>query len=607
MNKKDRPNNMYRQSFQYIRNSCAGVFILTTILILLNSFVAPLRTYVLQLTIQATEDYIRGNRAVSMLVLLYSILFASMALFPFLDHVISILSKKMTYRVKASYQTKLSGKLDHIQYYYFEDTNFYNRLSRIQDQHQSVIDTAMTPISILSRVFSLIGYVLIVVQIQWLILPILTLFLVPNIIIDIKKADRSYQLNVEISEKNRYQNYLYSLFFNQKMMGEFRLFNFIPYLQKRWNETTNFTYDRRLHVLKKNIEINFVSMILHSSGIFVSVLVLILTSKSKQASLASFMAVYSAVESILILVAYRLSHILKELRTYWHFWNDYNAFLEVPEDSYENSGQSEVSLHEVSLEFHDVYFQYPNMDSPVLQGVSFQIKPGTTCAIVGKNGSGKSTIIKLLLRLYEPDSGFITINGKRLTEYSVKQLHDMVSVTFQDFIKYPMTVRENVGFGSIEHINDDARIKEALSEISNVDTYRLLSSDLEKQLSTEYLDGIDLSEGQWQQLAIARTTFREAPVMILDEPTASLDANTESDLYTSFSNIVKGNTCLLISHRLGSAKICDEILVLDKGKIAEKGTHEELMKNEQLYYQMYTTQMEQYYKNERYRVSSSVE
>ena len=467
----------------------------------------------------------------------------------------------------------------------------------------------MTPISILSRVFSLVGYVLIVVQIQWLILPILTLFLVPNIIIDIKKADRSYQLDVEISEKNRYQNYLYSLFFNQKMMGEFRLFNFIPYLQKRWNETTNFTYDRRLHVLKKNIEINFVSMILHSSGIFVSVLVLILTSKSKQASLASFMAVYSAVESIIILVAYRLSHILKELRTYWHFWNDYNAFLEVPEDSYENenSRQTEVSLREVSLEFHDVYFQYPNMDSPVLQGVSFKIKPGSTCAIVGKNGSGKSTIIKLLLRLYKPDSGFITINDKKLTEYSAKQLYDLVSVTFQDFIKYPMTVRENVGFGSIEHINDDARIKEALSEISNVDTYRLLSSDLEKQLSTEYMDGIDLSEGQWQQLAIARTTFREAPIMILDEPTASLDANTESDLYTSFSNIVKGNTCLLISHRLGSAKICDEILVLDNGRIAEKGTHEELIKNEKLYYQMYTTQMEQYYKNERYRVSSSVE
>jgi ATP-binding cassette subfamily B protein len=250
----------------------------------------------------------------------------------------------------------------------------------------------------------------------------------------------------------------------------------------------------------------------------------------------------------------------------------------------------------IGIEIKHLSFCYPGSNKSTVEDINLTINPGEMLVLVGENGAGKTTLGKLLGRLYDPTSGTIAWNGKDLRSYSLAYVRSRIAVVMQDYARFPSTVRENVGFGDLLSLSDDTAINEAISEAGISAKVNSLAAGLETPLGKQLEDGIDLSGGQWQRIAIARALMRlsTAEVLIFDEPTAALDPKTEHEIYSIFRQIAAGKTTIVISHRLGLAKIADRIAVMENGKIAEIGTHDELIASNGIYCSMFTRQASSY-------------
>ncbi|SHK79682.1 MULTISPECIES: ABC transporter ATP-binding protein [Streptomyces] len=246
------------------------------------------------------------------------------------------------------------------------------------------------------------------------------------------------------------------------------------------------------------------------------------------------------------------------------------------------------------IEFQDVTFRYPGTTTTALDRFSCFIPADTCCAIVGANGAGKSTIVKLLSRLYEPTSGRILVDGVPLEEYDTDDLQRNIGVVFQDFIRYEMPVRHNIGFGRLEHLDDDARLRTAAGSSGAAEFIDRLADTYDTTLGRHFEGGHQLSGGQWQKIALARAFLRDAPIAILDEPTAAIDAEAEADIFGRLRTICSRATSLVISHRFSTVRIADKILVVEGGALIEEGTHEELLARGGTYAHLFRLQADAY-------------
>jgi ATP-binding cassette subfamily B protein len=242
-----------------------------------------------------------------------------------------------------------------------------------------------------------------------------------------------------------------------------------------------------------------------------------------------------------------------------------------------------------------VGFRYPQKEAWALRGISLFIPSGQRVALVGGNGAGKTTLIKLLTRLYEPTEGRILLDGRDLRDWDSAALLGRFGVVFQDYNQYQLTLKENVSFGSVGHVNDITRVANAVDRGGATELVHGLSHGLETQLGHWFKDGVELSGGQWQKVALARAFMREeADILVLDEPTAALDADAEHAVFDRFHELAKGRTTFVISHRFPTVRMADRILVLAEGAIVEEGTHEELVAKDGTYSRMFALQAEGY-------------
>ncbi len=249
-----------------------------------------------------------------------------------------------------------------------------------------------------------------------------------------------------------------------------------------------------------------------------------------------------------------------------------------------------------SLTFDNVYFKYPHTNKYVLQGVSFTLNKGDKLSLVGINGSGKSTIIKVMLGLYEIESGQILINGYPMSDYNMRDVRKLFSALFQNFVQYSLTLRENIALSDLDRLENDEEIENVLKQ-SGVyeDILPKLENGLDSYMTRSFSDtGTELSKGQWQKVALARAYFKNAPIIIFDEPSAALDAEAEDRIFKNFEAISDGKTGIMISHRISSARMSNKIIVLDGGKITEEGSHDELVALGGLYAKLYNLQREKY-------------
>ena len=246
------------------------------------------------------------------------------------------------------------------------------------------------------------------------------------------------------------------------------------------------------------------------------------------------------------------------------------------------------------IEFRSVTFRYPDRDQDALTEVSFVLPAGKSLALVGLNGAGKTTLVKLLTRLYEPQSGQILVDGVPIQEYDVTDVRRAMGVLFQDFLQYEATLRENVAFGAVEHIEDSDRVMDAAHEAGADVVVAGLPQGIDSQLGRWFAGGQQLSGGQWQKIALARALFAQPTLLVLDEPTASIDAEAEAEIFMRLSEAASTTTTLLIAHRFSTVRTADSIVVLEGGRVTEQGTHESLLAAGGRYEQLFTLQARGY-------------
>ena len=246
------------------------------------------------------------------------------------------------------------------------------------------------------------------------------------------------------------------------------------------------------------------------------------------------------------------------------------------------------------LDVENLTFTYPGADSPALENINLKIAKGEKIAIVGPNGSGKTTLVKLLCRLYDPDSGRISLDGDSIDTYDLNEYRRLFSVVFQDFMLYFLTAGDNIRLADNTGSDNQERLRRAASTAGVSALLEGLPQGYETMLGHHTGGSRELSWGEWQKIAIARALYRDSPVLILDEPSSSLDADSEYEIFSDLDRIIDGRTCIFISHRLANVRDADRIIVLDKGRIVETGSHDDLMSAGGRYYSMFTRQKSMY-------------
>jgi ATP-binding cassette subfamily B protein len=231
----------------------------------------------------------------------------------------------------------------------------------------------------------------------------------------------------------------------------------------------------------------------------------------------------------------------------------------------------------LGFEFRNVSFVYPGSARGVIRNISFCLEPEEKIALIGENGAGKTTLVKLLARLYDPTEGVVLLDGIDLREYDVEDLRKEIGVIFQDYMRYEVAARENIGFGKVENLTDQVRIEMAARRSLAWDVIRRLPSGFDQMIGRRFEGGVDLSGGEWQKFALARAYMRDAQLLILDEPTATLDARAEYEVFQRFAELTRARMAVLISHRFSTVRMADRILVLAEGGIREQGTHSQLV------------------------------
>ena len=416
---------------------------------------------------------------------------------------------------------------------------------------------------------------------------------IPMMVIGYYAAGHSMMVTEEGADAGRRMADIKSLLTDKHAMFEMKLFDAADLLAEKWNHYSMKYADIAMRENRKIMKLDICSRFLNVLYLVFLVFMSAAGLLGGSLTLGQFTAVLGGVAGI----GRNLNDGSRQV-----IWLSANAmeidyFMEFLKlETRGDLGETE-KLSYYDIAFENVSFRYPGTERDILRNVTFYVKEGERIAFVGENGAGKSTIIKLLCGLYEPTTGNVTIGGVPVREISPKLRTRLLSVVFQNFQSYQLTLRENVAFGDLETLQDDKELLHALELAGARELADSREKGLDRNLGRLERDGQDLSRGQWQRVAMARAFVSHAKYMILDEPTASLDPLAESRMYENFAEIFRERGTILISHRLASAKMADRILVLDGGRIVQTGSHEELMGQQGLYRTMYLAQSS-FYKNE---------
>lgn len=474
---------------------------------------------------------------------------------------------------------------------YFDIPKNYDDLSRSRQNahslHQIVFATANT----ISGLFFFIINAVLALQVNWIMSLAVIIFELPKFISRYHAEKESYEFDKKQFRKTRFSNYLYTLLFDKPAAKEIRLFNIGDYLINMYVETQNeLARDQDRLSNRFRIKDNMAGIPSILLQIFIKVYVAYRILQ-RSYSLGDFTYISGIYEN---LSAGTLS-IINAVSTFVGFnerISDFKHYFMYRNSLVKSGGRKLKSIE--SITFKDVSFSYPGSEA-VLMRVSFEIMKNEKCMLVGLNGSGKTTIIKLITRFYEPTEGSIYINRIPVEEYDLDDLRSHIAAVFQDFNIFSFTIRENVAIGDLSKMDDDHAIKHALNfSHFNNEAYRKnenVDLFINKNFET---DGIELSGGQRQKLAVSRAAIRDADMIILDEPTASMDPMSESEILDAFSRMYRNKTLLMVSHRLSAAVKMDRIIFIERGRVSGIGTHKILYADNQKYRRLYNLQANKY-------------
>lgn len=471
-----------------------------------------------------------------------------------------------------------------------EDSEFYDKLERARQQttgRVGLMSNVLTQGQDIMIIFSLLGGVLLFEP--WLII-LLVVSIIPTILNEIKFSGTSYSLARSWTQERRELDYLRYAGASDVTAKEVKLFGLADYLAERFKVLSDKYYsESKKLAIRRTSWGTFFNVV--GTGAYYGAYVLIVfrtvAGLFTLGDLTFLSGSFNRLRSKLQGFFTRFTDITERAL----YLQDYFEFLDLRQEGHGTEGT--LPLPEKirkGFEFRNVGFKYPKSDRWVVRHINFELRAGEKLAFVGENGAGKTTLIKLLLQFYAPNEGEILLDDININLYNKNEYQQYFGVIFQDFVKFELTLRENIAVGEIAEIHNQPKIDDAAEKSLANQVISELPFGYEQQLGKRFKLGKDLSGGQWQKIAIARAYMKNAEVLILDEPTSALDARAETEAFNRFIQLTEGKTAVIISHRFSTVRIADRIMVLKDGAVLEIGTHLELMQNDRLYAELFRLQ-----------------
>ena len=567
-------------------------FVLKSALSLLLSFVPIVKIYIWKIII----DLLISASANEMLTGLvkYAILY-------FTVHLVQELIIKMSQYIEYKYNDKVNYYVENllleqfaaVDLGFYDSSEYRDKLNQVWDIKSSVTALASLFFAQVQTLLSFIVSLILFARWNAAYALVIVLCSLPIIFVEWKVNQLDINFSMQNQKNERAMRYFKYIFTNYDNSLEIKLYNIKDFLIGKYIDSWKEYYKNRKKFTAKIAALMFVSLLIST---FVSQLLLYILLIGKIAKkiisigdamyyMSLFHNLYNSTVSLIRIISSSNAAFVR-LNTVKEFINQ--------KPMVQKNGM--LTLDKIQkIEFSHVYFRYPGKENYVLEDCSFTMEAGQQIGLVGENGCGKSTIVKLILRLYDVEEGEILLNGIDIMEYDIEKYRAMFSVLFQDFIKYSFTLRENVSLSDIEKSDNDERIKDALSKSEMSELVSTWDKGLETPLTRSFEpDGKELSGGQWQRIALSRVFFADRDFVILDEPSASLDVFAEEKIFRQFQQLSGTRSSIIISHRLSSIVAADKILVLKNGRILEQGKHKELLSKNGYYSELFYAQAQSY-------------
>ena len=510
---------------------------------------------------------------------------------------ISFVTTKIKMKLSESFKAAVVEKRAKLDYRHIEDNDTWDIINRTCEDPAARIYNGFDHTLRIFDMFIRVGSLLIILfgQVWWAGIAII-LFSVPLFWLSVKSGKSNYEAFKNAAQHERRARYMHEVLTGREYVDERTMFGYTDKLNQKW-------FDKFETARKINLYAQLKNYIRTRGGGSLTVIiwlgivgVLIAPLGTGELTAGMFIGLSAASFSLVQMVSWEFMYVTSEMANNNEYLKDLSRFSALSEQVGALDLPFCESIGFEKLEFINVNFKYPGTEKYILQNCSFVIEKNRHYAFVGINGAGKTTITKLLTSLYSDFEGQILIDGKELSEYPQARLKSIFTVVYQDFAKYYISIRDNIMLGDINNIDNASnnQAEQAAELINLLPVIDALPYKLDTNLGKIKENSVDLSGGEWQRVAIARTLANSAPVRILDEPTAVLDPIAESNMYEMFGKISTGKTTVFITHRLGAAKLADEIFVIDNGSIAEQGPHTELISRNGIYAQMFESQRSWY-------------
>lgn len=476
----------------------------------------------------------------------------------------------------------------------FEDPIFYDKLerARLQANHRVGMLSALG--SLVQQSVTLLSLSISVMWFSPLLFALLVLTVVPAFLGESHFAFLGYSLAYSLTPLRRELDYIRDLGTKKEGAKELKVFGLGAFLRDRFSNINDEVIERNRKLATRRLRAGALLSLVGSLGYYAAYAIVVLQTVSGKLSIGdlTFLAGALAGCSTQIQMVFSTFTSIADQAL---FLSDLLEFF-ATEPAIRNNAQPLIAPRKIAdgFDFQDVSFTYPGTRRTVLHDFNFRIHAGERIAVVGENGQGKTTLVKLISRLYDPTAGRILLDGVDLRDYDVDGLHSKIGVIFQDFMRYDLTARENIAMGRIELLEDERGILHAARKSGASKLLDRLPHGLDQILGRRFEGGVDLSGGEWQKIAIARAYMRDADILILDEPTAALDAKAEYEVFSRFAELTEGRIAILISHRFSTVRMSDRIVVLEAGAIREEGSHSQLMARGGKYAGMFELQASSY-------------
>lgn len=540
---------------------------------------------------QFINDGVGLNNMIFFFILEVSIILSTFIM----QKLVLIVDQRMANIFKLKFKNIMFDKQKLLPFELFEKHHFQDKLNRLNTNDTKIIMAANNGLDCISNIISLLGVILYLFNISWLFAPLLLIGVIPLIVVQFKLGKKRYELFKFLIPFGRKEYYINQLLNTPHSLQEIRLYSTENYFIDKWSESFELTSSKNLDITIKQskwlIITQLVQMVFYLISGFLAILLIIRGA----IVVGSFVAILQSIQRLQGMII-NITSSLSEIYEASFFISDYKEFLNLIED---NTLNNEPIKKIYSLKVSNLSYQYPNSNKFALKDINLDIPIGKNIAIVGVNGSGKTTLLKCLTGLYKTNLSLF-INEKPIEKIELKSYRERIAVLFQEYNRYELTAKENIGFGRIKYLNSLEDIQKP-AKLTNIHSYiDGLPDKYDSTLGRLYSQGHELSGGQWQRIALARTLFRNGDIMFLDEPTSALDPKSELDLIESmFNQVSNSHSIVYITHRLAATKFADEIIVLKEGSIVEKGTHSELINQRGEYYRLYEIQKKWYSNSEK--------